>query len=253
MAIKRINPKILEIRKKEKPIEYSSTTVNEEGKLSERESLLDKRIVEGYALIWGSVNSHQERFVKGCCAKAIKEIGPGSNSPYNLKFRDEHGRVCGLFEEIKEDETGLYFRTVPLDDVSWANDMLVQLKSRSINNYSIGFNHVWDKVEWDDTLDCLVCLEIRLMEISGVAIPSDSKTFTIRSVDNVEDINEEVKDFISLLTPSKQLQAKILFTRCFSLLEVEQNKKVDSSLRTKKAENAKSSIYKSLLKKLDND
>lgn len=251
---KTLNPKILQLRKAEKPIEYSSVTVDNNGELQERESLLDKRIVEGYALIWGSVNSHEERFVKGCCAKAIKEIGPGSNSPYQLKFRDEHGRVCGLFETIKEDEIGLYFKTVPLDNVPWANNLLTQLKSRSINNFSIGFNHVWDKVEWDDLLDCLVCLEIRLMEISAVAIPSDSATYAIRSVETMEDVNEDVREFISLLPASKQIVAKKLFTRCFSLSERPAGKPVDKPLVNKKAEKTRNNkLYKSLLKKLDDE
>lgn len=251
---KPVNQKILQLRKKEKPIEYSDTLVTQAGDVKKRSSLLDERVVEGYALIWGSVNSHGESFVKGCCTKSIKEMGPGSNSSYEIKFRDEHGRVCALFEILKEDDIGLYFKTVPLDDVSWADNMLVQLRSGSINNFSIGFNHVWDKVEYDDAADCLICLEIKFLELSAVAIPSDMATYAIRSLEQQDEVQEDVNEFIYLLPKAKQLEAKKLFTRCFSLVETEQLKSSAIALRTQQAEKKPTTdLYKSLLNKLKNE
>ncbi len=151
----RLDPKIQQFQKREAPINYSNLQINAGGMLEERKSKtadysesLDKRIVKGYAVIWGSKNDYQER--------------------YKIKFRDRHGKSCSLFASIIEDDIGLYFETLPLDNVQWANDLLVQLKSGTINNFSIGFKHVWDRVEWDDEEDCMVNLEIRLFEISAV-------------------------------------------------------------------------------------
>lgn len=197
------------------------------------ESLLDKRVVEGYGVLWGQRNSHGEKFVKGAFSKAINDLGPKSNSAYKIKFRDRHGKTCALFEELYEDEIGLFFRTMPLDDVSWANDVLTQLRSGSLNNFSIGFNHVWDKVEWDDDDDCLVCLEARLFEISVVDIPSDMSTYAIRSVEK-EYLVDDVEDFIASLPRSKQLEARKLFSICMTLQNEEQvdNNRSHSSLKS---------------------
>ena len=145
---RQIQEKIKNLQLRKKPIEYSYLSVNAQGKISERKingkSALDERVVEGYGVLWGQKNSHGEKFVKGAFAKSIDELGPKSNSNYKIKFRDRHGKTCSLFEEIYEDEIGLFFRTKPLDDVSWANDVLTQLRSGSLNNFSIGFNHVGD-------------------------------------------------------------------------------------------------------------
>jgi HK97 family phage prohead protease len=232
---------------REKPINYSYLSVNAQGKICERKingkSILDERIVEGYAVIWGEVNSHGERFVKGAFSKAIKDIGPASNSNYQIKFRDRHGKTCSLFEDIYEDEIGLFFRTKPLDNVSWADDVLTQLRSGSLNNFSIGFKHVWDKVEWDEENDCLVCLEVRLFEISVVDIPSDMSTYVIRSAEK-EYVQEDVEEFIASLPKSKQLEARKLFSICITLQTEEQvdNKRSHSSQTSSQKKKAKKKV-----------
>lgn len=230
-----------------KPINYSYLSVDAKGKLSERKingkSALDERIVEGYAVIWGQVNSHGEKFVKGAFSKAINDIGPASNSNYQIKFRDRHGKTCSLFEDIYEDEIGLFFRTKPLDNVSWADDVLTQLRSGSLNNFSIGFKHVWDKVEWDEEDDCLVCLEVRLFEISVVDIPSDMSTYAIRSAEK-EYVQEDIEDFIASLPKSKQLEARKLFSICMTLQNEEQieNKRNHSSQQSSQNKKKKSKV-----------
>ena len=207
----RLNSNIEKLKKSAHPIAYANTVIEK------RSALLDERVVEGYGCIWGSQNGHGEVFVKGCFGKSISEQGPGTNSPYQIKFRDEHGRACSLFAELKEDNVGLYFRTVPLDNVQWANDMLVQLHSGTINNFSIGFRYIWDKVEWDSDKECLMMLEVRLFEISAVAVPSDTATYAVRSIEEPEYLQEDTEEFITSLPKSKQLEARKIITRNISL------------------------------------
>lgn len=218
-----IDNRIAEFQKRERPINYSNLYINEGGMLEERkanlsefETKLANRIVCGYGVIWGSKNDYREKFVKGCFAKSITDLGPDSNAAYKIKFRDRHGKSCSLFAKIVEDDIGLYFETLPLDKVSWADDLLVQLKSGTINNFSIGFKHIWDRVEWDDEEDCMINLEARLFEISAVDIPSDMATYAVRSNDEPEYLEEDVEEFITSLPKSKQVEARIIFTRCMS-------------------------------------
>lgn len=218
-----LHHKILELKKRATPISYSSVSVNELGELNERESLLDKRIVEGYGCVWGKVNMHGERFFKGAWAKSIKDNGPGSNANFEIKFRDEHGRACALFDELIEDDYGLYFRTKPLDDVSWCDDLLVQLRSKTINNFSDGFNYIFKEgaMKWNDKDECIDIFEARLFEISATAIPSDMSTFAIRSATTVEDLFDLTEDFIRGLPRKDQLQARKIFDLQKSLSIVE--------------------------------
>lgn len=210
----RLNPKIKDFQKREMPINYSNLQVNTVGDIEERKSKLNERVVSGYGVIWGSKNDYGEVFVKGCAAKSINDIGPESNSNYKLKFRDRHGKSCALFTKLIEDDIGLYFETAPLDNVPWADDLLTQIRSGTINNFSIGFKHCWDRIEWDEENDSMINLEIRLFEISAVDIPSDSETFAVRSSEEPEYLQEDIEDFILTLPKSKHLEARTIFTRC---------------------------------------
>lgn len=210
----RQHPKIKEFQQRALPINYSSLEIRKDGKLVETK--LDQRIVSGYGVIWGSTNDYDEMFVKGAFSKSITELGPNSNSTYKIKFRDRHGKSVSLFAKLVEDDIGLWFETVPLDNVQWADDLLVQLKSGTINNFSVGFKYIRDRVEWDEENDCLVILEAQLFEISAVDIPSDTMTYATRNANESGELNDDVEKFINKLPRRRQLEARKIFSRCMT-------------------------------------
>lgn len=188
--------------------------VNAQGELE----VTDDRRIKGYAIIWGKVNEHKERLHKGCCERSIREHGPGSSSKYKIKFLNNHDpkEPCALIEVLKEDETGLYFETAPFDDVPWANNLLTQIRSKTIDNYSYGFDYVFQegKMKWNDDEGLWDLYEIRLFEISAATIPSGLETYTVR---NKRDIIEE---FIISLPASKRMEAR----KIFALVQQEKSK-----------------------------
>ena len=208
--------KIAEIKQRAAPILYGTVSVNDMGQLQERTSMLDNNVVEGYGVIWGIPNSYGEKFIKGSFAKSIRERGPSNGSAYEIKFLYQHnqGDPLSLFDEIKEDETGLYFRTKALDDVDSAKRVITQLRSGTLNNFSIGYDFVWDQMEIDPTDECCVIVkEAKLFEISVVSIPADMNTFAIRSKENLEELHDDTEDFIKALPRAKQLEARQIFAR----------------------------------------
>lgn len=202
---------------------------------TEFNSSLDERIVKGYLCIWGQRNLFGEKFIKGCFAKSIREHGPGTNAAYQIKFLNQHRQAdpLALFAVLIEDEIGLYFETVPLDPVDSADRVLIQLKSRTLNNFSLGFDYLWNMVEWDDTDDSLVILEAILYEGSVVTIPADMGTYAMRCIEDIAELNDDIEDFISLIPRKDQLQARSLFARQKSLIDfdtpLEQRKKARSN------------------------
>lgn len=192
------------------------------GRLETRASNLDNRVVEGYAIVWGQRDSYGTKFVKGCCAKSIREHGPGSNAPYQIKFLYQHNQrdALSLFAELREDDFGLYFRTVPLDAGDLEDRVLVKLRSGTLNNFSQGFDYVWDRIEWDDSDNSMVCLEIELFELSVVSIPSGMETYAIRSKEEIEFLYDETDDYIKSLPRKFQLEARELFARHKSLVNI---------------------------------
>jgi HK97 family phage prohead protease len=225
MTNEKLHPKVLEHRAKSKSINHRALAVNEYGALSTFNDNLDKRIVEGYLVIWMKRNLYGEKFLKGAYAKTINEWGPGSSGNYKTKFLNQHDPKdpLGLFDVLEEDEQGLYFKTKPLDDVPSADRVLRQIRSGTLNNYSQGFNPVWNKSEYDESDDSIVHAECKLFEGSPVSIPVDMDTYTIRSIESLNDLNDDTEDFIMSLPRKIQIEARNLFARHKSLVDIEPN------------------------------
>lgn len=220
-----LHPKILERKAQMGLVAESAVSINDlPADFQQRaKASLDSRVVEGYLFIWGVPNSYREIFLRGAFAKSIRENGPGSGAKYEIKFLYQH-RTCepmSLFEILEENEIGLYFKTKPLDDVPWADNALKQIRSGTLNNYSGGFNYVWgqDKIRYDEQLDALIITEAILLEGSVATIPSDMETYTVRTAEDVENLEEEMEAFIETLPRKDRLQARQLFTRQKSLVE----------------------------------
>jgi uncharacterized protein len=212
----KLHPKIKELKLRAAPITYSSTVVDRNGNL---QSLLDKRQVEGYGVIWGDINMYRERFHKGAFARSIRENGPGSGAAYELKLTDEHGRALCLFEELREDDIGLYFRSKPFDLVPWAEDVLTQLRSGTLNNFSIGFNYDFNEgsMMWNDVDEVIDMYQSRLLEIGVVAVPADLGTYALRNADDEEQLFEDTEELIQSLPRKKRLEVRKLIARHKSL------------------------------------
>jgi len=235
--MKTLHPKIAELKKRAAPISYSrATDVQLEGIVSD----FDNRIVAGYGVTWGNKNDYGEVFMKGCATKSINERGPKSNAKMPIKMFNFHNtrEPLALFERLEEDDGGLYFRSTPFDEVDYADKMLVHLRNKTVDNFSIGFNFVWDKMEYDEKNDSLIIMEMELYEISPVSMAADPFTHALRNkqdkTDALEDLNEEMEAFIKCLPRKDQLEARTLFARHKSLLETEPSNQRGTTLNERK-------------------
>lgn len=217
-----LQKRISELKQRSGHIAYRSLAVDQNGVLVETD--LDKRIIKGYLIQWGKKNFYGEKVIKGACAKSISERGPNSSAKYKITFLWMHDDTdpLALFATLKEDDYGLYFETMPLDDVPNADRCITQIRSGTLNQFSVGFYYIWDKIEWDDKDDSLVLKEIDLMEGSVVTIGADEGTYAIRSGKmTYEELHDEVDAFINTLPRKDRLQARRLFTLQKSLVATE--------------------------------
>ncbi|HEY8969725.1 MAG TPA: HK97 family phage prohead protease [Puia sp.] len=197
-------------------------SVDSDGKLSAEE-----RTIKGYLIVWGVKDDYGTIFLKGSCAKSIQERGPNSNSKYKITALWQHDQKdpIGQFTVLDEDDYGLYFEAVCDAGVYSADRAVIQVRSGTINQFSVGFDYIWDKVEYDEKLDALLLKEIILMEGSAVTIGSNMETYAIRSAEDFENqsefLRQETESFIKSLPPAKQLEARQLFTRNISLAKAE--------------------------------
>jgi len=214
-----IHNKILELRKKALPfMEYA---VREGQKVE-----ITDNVVNGYAIVWGVKDTYGTKFIKGCCAKSINDRGPESPSSQKILMVWQHDEKdpVGRFSLLREDDYGLRFSAI-IDNISEVpNGMrtVSQIRSGTINQFSIGFNYIWDKMEVDETDDSVVCKEIDLFHIAPVTRASIAETHAIRSVgDDRLALNEDIEYFIKSIPRKQQLELRQLLTRQISLLKVE--------------------------------
>jgi HK97 family phage prohead protease len=234
--MKTLDEKIKELKLRAGAIQYSSVSVDDKGNIvdEKRNSDFANRIIAGYVFVWGVPNMHREVMLKGSCSKSILERGPNSNAKYKITFFWMHSQQdpLGGFEILEEDDYGLYFRTKPLDPVVNADRALTQIQSGTINQFSGGYDYVWDKIEYDSDNDLLILKEIDLFDISPVSIGSQLETFAFRSKEQVEYLHDETEGFIKSLPRNMQLEARNLFTRHKALMNKEPFEQRETTLNT---------------------
>jgi len=239
--MKVVHKKIAELKLRANPVNFTEVPIKTRGLIqSNFEEDLNNRIISGYLLVWGTVNMHGEMFLRGCAAKSIQERGPGSNANYKITFLRQHNQdeaLC-VFGELVEDDYGLRFRSKPLDNVPWADHVLTQVRSGTLNQFSAGFNYVWDKTEWDGEANngqgAIICKEIDLFEGSIVTIGSELNTMVLRSAETTELFFDEIEDFIKALPRKHQLQARQYFTKLKTLIDFEPDKQRANTLKEDK-------------------
>lgn len=185
---------------------------------------VNDREIKGYLAIWGEKDMHGTIFLKGCCAKSLQERGVDSDANYKITLLWQHDldEPIGRFLELKEDDKGLYFRA-EIDDFELGNRVLKQIKSGTLNQFSIGFRYIWDKVEWDGDKEAYIIKEIDLIEGSVVTIGSNSSTHAIRSIEDFDNKKAEIKEDLELLLKEiprkKQIELRKILSDYISLID----------------------------------
>ena len=102
-------------------------------------------------------------------------------------------KPIGRFTTLVEDEKGLYFEA-ELDNIPLANDVLEQYKSGTLNQHSIGFRYLKDKVDYNKELDAFMIKEVDLFEGSVVTMGANENTpFMGIKSEQVESYVEELR------------------------------------------------------------
>lgn len=218
-----IHEKIKQLQLRAGPVNTSYMSVDNKGEL------IEDNVIKGYAIVWGQRDTYGTKFVKGCCAKSLNDRGPESSAKYKILMLWQHDSKdpIGQFRSIIEDDYGLYFECVMdnIPEVPNAIRAIRQVERGTINQFSFGFNYVWDKVEYDEVDDSVVCKEVELYEISTVTRGSGKETYAIRSIEDFEkeklSLNEEVEDFIKTIPRKQQLELRQLIARHTSLSAIE--------------------------------
>lgn len=185
----------------------------------------DSRTISGYAAVFGNVDMARDLIVRGAFAKSISERGVNSTTNRKIAFLWQHdmSEPLGKLTKLEEDEKGLYFEAV-LDKIPEGDRALEQMKSGTLNQFSIGYQYVWDKTEYDENLEAFILKEINLFEISVVTIGCNELTgFTGMKAEQLESegnkLTRETEKALKTLPKEQEYQFRQLISKHIALAE----------------------------------
>jgi HK97 family phage prohead protease len=146
------------------------------------------RKVKGYAIVWGSKNDYNEIVLKGATQNSLNARGAGSTSGNPILVLNQHRQTEPLCRPtiLQEDDYGLYFEGDIIEGVGYADEAVNQVSQGVLRQLSYGFNYIWDKTEYDATIDAYILKEIKLGEISLVTFSSDENA-QLRSFNQLQE------------------------------------------------------------------
>ena len=121
---------------------------------------------EGYASLFGAEDLGRDVVMPGAFRKSLLKRGARG---VKLLYQHDPNEVIGTWEEIREDQRGLFVRGQLLSDVARAREVLALMRAGAVDGLSIGYHVV--KAESDRASGTRRLIEVDLWEISVVTFP----------------------------------------------------------------------------------
>lgn len=142
----------------------------------------EDRKIKGYAIVWGTKNSHDEIVLKGATLNSLNARGVGSTrNPIQFLYQHRTDEPIAKIDVLEEDDYGLYFEATIIKTQA-GDDLIEKINAGVLRQLSYGFSYIWDKTEYDEEQDAYILREIKLWEISIVTFSSDESA-QLRNLD----------------------------------------------------------------------
>jgi HK97 family phage prohead protease len=121
-------------------------------------------IFEGYASVFGVVDQGMDVVERGAFTKSL-----GSGRRVKMLWQHDTTKVIGVWEEMREDERGLFVRGRLLKDVALGAEAMALMRAGAIDSMSIGYRTKEAVAEAGGRVRKLT--EVDLFEVSLVTFP----------------------------------------------------------------------------------
>lgn len=143
-------------------------------------------VFEGYGAVFGNIDSYGDIITRGAFQNYL---AGNKSSDVKLLWQHNSDEPIGVYDDIYEDENGLYVKgRLLINDVEKAKECYALLKAGAISGLSIGYtvNQNGSKIGSDGNR---YLSDLKLWEISVVTFPANPEA----NVDSVK--NMTIKDF----------------------------------------------------------
>ena len=145
-------------------------------------------VFEGYASVFGIVDQGMDVVERGAFMKSLGQR--------NVKMLWQHNMAepIGVWEEIREDDRGLFVRGRLLKEVNKGREAMALMRAGAIDSMSIGYRTMEAVEEGNGRVRKLT--EVDLFEISLVTFPMlpDAKITAVKSIETERDFEKFLRD-----------------------------------------------------------
>lgn len=153
----------------------------------EVKELTDEGMVEGYAAVFGNVDSGGDKIMPGAFVEGLRKAARGGRT-IKMLWNHNPDQPIGVWEDLAEDAKGLWGKGRLVLDVPKAREVHSLMKAKALGGLSIGYKT--DVSEWEGPVRLLK--SVTLYEVSPVTFPMNEKA-KITAVKGAEDLVEKLK------------------------------------------------------------
>ncbi len=187
-------------------------------------------VFEGYGSVFGNKDLGNDVIETGAFAKTLKRKKPNQ---VKLLYQHKSDMPIGVFDEIREDEKGLYVKGRLALQTQAGKEAYELLKMGALDGLSIGFRVNPKEVSYDNRANKRIIKEVELMEVSLVTFPMNPKA-TVMSVKGEEITIREwengMRDAFALSRSEAKVAAKAV-TDAFSQRDVDSNAELVDAIK----------------------
>lgn len=145
-------------------------------------------VFEGYASVFGVVDQGMDVVARGAFAKSL------GKRKVKMLWQHETDKIIGVWDEIQEDERGLFVRGRLLKEVDKGREAMALLRAGAIDSMSIGYRTIEAVPEAEGRVRKLT--EVDLFEISLVTFPMlpDAKVTAVKSIKTIREFERALRD-----------------------------------------------------------
>lgn len=129
--------------------------------------LTDGTVIEGYASLFGQADKGGDVVRKGAYAKSLNRMATAGGK-VRMLWQHDPASPIGVWEEIREDDRGLWVKGRLLGEVSRAREAAALIAAGALDGLSIGYRTISAE---RDQKGQRVLTEIELWEVSLVTFP----------------------------------------------------------------------------------
>jgi uncharacterized protein len=145
-------------------------------------------VFEGYASVFGIVDQGMDVVERGAFQKSL------GKRKVKMLWQHDMAQPIGVWDEISEDERGLFVKGRVLKDVQKGAEAMALMNAGALDSMSIGYRTIAASDEGGGRIRKL--LEVDLFEISLVTFPMlpDAKITAIKSIATIREFEKALRD-----------------------------------------------------------